>query len=138
MEEWIQSGKKFHVVRDHMNHCFPMNGGMWGGVKGGIENISSLILGWKAGHTQYMEDMKFLWAKVFPVAKHSLYQTDSYCCQRFEGTHPFPYQRLPNFEHVGQVFMEDNKPRYSDIDRFIRINESPSVCRKDPSWKTGR
>jgi hypothetical protein len=26
-EEWIQSGKKFSIMRDHMNHCHPMNGG---------------------------------------------------------------------------------------------------------------
>lgn len=29
VEEWIKSGKKFSIMRDHMNHCHPINGGIW-------------------------------------------------------------------------------------------------------------
>ena len=31
VEEWINSGQRVHILRDHVNHCIPMNGGMWGG-----------------------------------------------------------------------------------------------------------
>jgi hypothetical protein len=34
VEEWIQSKAAVHILRDHVNHCITMNGGMWGGVKG--------------------------------------------------------------------------------------------------------
>lgn len=37
VEEWIESGKPIHSIRDHVNHCFPMNGGMWGGIRGAIK-----------------------------------------------------------------------------------------------------
>lgn len=37
VEEWIRSNKSVHSVRDHVNHCRPLNGGLWGGVKGGIK-----------------------------------------------------------------------------------------------------
>lgn len=137
-----------------MNHCYPMNGGfliyyliivlvivnpvgMWGGVKGGIPNVTALVRDWKSGHQAYMEDMKFLWAKIYPIARESMYQTDSYCCLRFQHTHPFPYRRLPNFEHVGQVFTVDNIPRHTDIDNFLRIRENPVECRKEKEWTHG-
>ena len=28
--EWIHSGKKIHIIRDHPNHTWPINAGMWG------------------------------------------------------------------------------------------------------------
>ena len=110
---------------------------MWGAVKGAIKNMAGMVNSWKSGHSKYMEDMKFLWSKIYPLATASMYQTDSYCCLRFPGTHPFPFQRLPNYEHVGQVFMVDNMPRYSDIDNFIRIRPSPGKCRKNMTWMVG-
>ena len=30
VEEWVQSGKTLHTMRDHPQHNFPMLGGMWG------------------------------------------------------------------------------------------------------------
>ena len=33
VEEWIQSSYPVHIMRDHVNHCIPMNGGMWGRYK---------------------------------------------------------------------------------------------------------
>ena len=34
--EWMKSGKKVHTIRDHPNHDRPLNGGLWGGVRGCI------------------------------------------------------------------------------------------------------
>jgi len=30
VDEWIASDKKFHIMRDHPAHGFPILGGMWG------------------------------------------------------------------------------------------------------------
>ncbi len=35
VEEWLESGRRFHIVRDHCYHSFPMMGGLWG-VRGGV------------------------------------------------------------------------------------------------------
>lgn len=99
--------------------------------------MAELMDTWRSGRATYMEDMRFLWSKIYPLAQKSMYQTDSYCCLRFKGTHPFPVQRLPNFEHVGQVFLEDNQARHTDIDRFLRIRPSPLACRKNETWLHG-
>lgn len=37
VEEWIESKKNIHSIRDHIHHCNPMNGGMWGGTKEAIK-----------------------------------------------------------------------------------------------------
>ena len=30
VDEWLDSGKKLHIMRDHPYHRVPMLGGMWG------------------------------------------------------------------------------------------------------------
>jgi len=37
VDEWIESGYSVHSIRDHPNHNRPLNGGMWGGVKGSVK-----------------------------------------------------------------------------------------------------
>lgn len=39
VNEWIESRYDVHILRDHINHCLAINGGMWGGVKGAIPNM---------------------------------------------------------------------------------------------------
>ena len=34
VQEWIESNKSLHSIRDHVKHCYSFNGGMWGGLKG--------------------------------------------------------------------------------------------------------
>ena len=43
VEEWIQSGTLVHSLRDHPNHDRPLNGGMWGGRKGAVPDMASLV-----------------------------------------------------------------------------------------------
>jgi hypothetical protein len=46
VEEWIQSGKAMHTIRDHPNHERPMNGGLIGGTKHAIPvSITALFAG---------------------------------------------------------------------------------------------
>ena len=50
VDQWIDSGKRFHIMRDHpfhVNHSVP--NGMWGGTKYAVPDMMSLI------HT-YMEN----------------------------------------------------------------------------------
>ena len=30
VQEWLQSKKSFHIMRDHPQHCVPILGGTWG------------------------------------------------------------------------------------------------------------
>jgi hypothetical protein len=40
VQEWIESGKPFHIMRDHPQHNIQILAGMWGAVPGCIPNFS--------------------------------------------------------------------------------------------------
>lgn len=42
VDEWIQSDKHFHIMRDYASHTERMHAGMWGGVRGSIAKQSYL------------------------------------------------------------------------------------------------
>lgn len=77
VQEWIESKAPIHILRDHLNHCLPMNGniptlapiwsiwwylaldvyvcmygyvyvgGMWGGVAGAIPDMTQHVNSWE-------------------------------------------------------------------------------------------
>jgi len=136
IEEWITSKYPIHIVRDHVNHCIVMNGGMWGGTKDILSSMKDKILNWHS-RDEYMSDLYFLEEHVWPDIKYKQIAHDSYCCDRFPNTKPFPTQRFSTYQHVGQVFDQYDQPRYLDIDGYIRGVPIPNTCRKQPDWIYG-
>lgn len=130
IEEWIESGKCIHSVRDHVNHIRPINGGMWGGKKGCIPGgIRDRIEKFDRG--SYMQDIYFLERVIWPLVENDQMSHDAYSCSNFAGSRPFPTQRDENYQHVGQVFSFDDKPRMTDIDGFIRGVQNDPKCRPE-------
>ena len=137
VEEWIESGRPVHVIRDHVNHCSrPMNGGLWGAVKNAIPFMNESLQSWSKKDA-YADDLDFLQEKIWPRVKKFHLAHDSYCCDRFKHTVPFPSKRPENYQHVGQVFDGLDRPRISDIDGFIKGVPIPSKCRKESEWIYG-
>ena len=116
VQEWILSKRPIHIVRDHVNHCIPMNGGMWGGVKGAIHNMKQLIHDW-SNKDEYGADLHFLEDVIWPSVYDSTVslQHDSYCCDKYSAARPFPTKRYPNYQHVGQVFAADGMTTSSSV-----------------------
>lgn len=136
VQEWIVSKYPVHILRDHVNHCIVMNGGMWGGIKGAIPHMDKSILAWE-NKNEYMADLHFLADVIWPEIKDKQLAHDSYCCDRYPHTKPFPTKRPMTYQHVGQVFDEFDRPRLTDIDGFIRGVPIPNSCRKEPEWIYG-
>jgi hypothetical protein len=113
-----------------------MNGGMWGGTKGAIKHMSRYIDEWSS-RDQYMADLHFLEEKIWPIVKKKQIAHDSYCCDRFPNARPFPSKRPLMYQHVGQVFDENDNARMMDIDGFIRGVPVPGSCRKRVDWIYG-
>jgi FkbM family methyltransferase len=114
VDEWIESQKKFHVMRDHPSHShYTMSGGMWGGTRDALPNINLLLIQ-KTMSNVYIEDMNFLDSVVWNIARQSILQHDSFSCGRFGDDHPFPSKRV-GFEHVGSVYI-DGRMRQIDVD----------------------
>lgn len=137
VQDWVDSGAPSHVMRDHVNHCSaPMNGGMWGAVRGALPSLGAQLDAWPAKDA-YAADLDFLAEKVWPELRHTHVAHDSYCCDRFPRTRPFPSRRPLDYQHVGQVFDALDRPRMSDIDGFIRGVPVPVSCRKEADWIYG-
>lgn len=66
VNEWLASGKKFHVIRDHERHYdFPMLAGMWG-VRGGLPlSTRETIAEWARDASAYLVDQIWLGNRVW-------------------------------------------------------------------------
>jgi hypothetical protein len=111
VDEWIYSGKQFHVMRDHPSHSTnTISGGMWCSRK--LPNLMKEFE--DLSDQEYMADMNFLSSVIWPMARGNTIQHDAFSCESFGGGRPFPLPRV-KWEHVGSVFV-DGKMRDGDVD----------------------
>ena len=118
VDEWIDSGREFHVMRDHPYHVAAMMGGMWGMRTGSFKGMKSKIQDFIS--RGYHEDKKgadqaFLWGLIWPVAQTDVYTHDPF----FTENAPFPtVERDPEamVYYVGECVREDDT-LWSQADR---------------------
>lgn len=75
VQEWIDSGRSFHVIRDHILHNALMMAGLWGGrTDTGIDIVALMRTYFKAGTTTiYGDDQRMLGSVLWPlIRKRSL------------------------------------------------------------------
>lgn len=124
VDEWIESGKRFHVMRDHPSHSnYAMSGGMWGGTRNAIPDMEARLTR-RALIPSYLQDMNFLNEEIWPIAQRSVVQHDSFSCDKFGGGRPFPTPR-DGWEHVGSVYV-GGKMRQVDVDILEKAVAVPS------------
>ena len=129
VKEWIESNKKFHVMRDHPSHSnYAMSGGMWCSTE--FPSMESLLK--DVTNQAYLQDMTFLNNIMWPIVKKSVLQHDSFSCIKF-GAKPFPTARV-GWEHIGSVFI-NGKMREGDVDILKRAKQP---CNKKQSIPNGR
>ncbi len=118
VDEWLQSDKAFHIMRDHPYHCVPILGGMWGTRKQVLPNMKSNIEQYQAGN-YWQSDQEFLRDVVYPKIKSDSFIHDSFF--RYE-THafPFPTKREAGL-FVGQVYDASNIPDQGSSDFLQKI-----------------
>lgn len=104
VEEWLRSGRYFHVMRDSYMHTELILAGMWGGV-GGILPIRKLITEFTrsgaSGAIVRTIDQIFLRRLVWPLVRRSLMTHDG--LHQVLEAQDFPaHATLPAGRHVGQ------------------------------------
>jgi protein O-GlcNAc transferase len=97
VNEWLDSKKLIHIMRDHNFHEVPILGGMWGAKKGAIIDIKEKIEAYKK-NSSWGDDQNFLRDIIYPYIKNHALVHD----EIFQNS-PFPTQRI-NYEFVGDVF----------------------------------
>jgi len=102
VDEWLASGKAFHVMRDWWTHTEVMLAGLWGGVGGVLPPLTGLLAEFRPPSlANWHVDQWFLRQMVWPTARTSCLIHDS----RFRclGARDFPAgSELPPGRHVGQ------------------------------------
>lgn len=119
VDEWIESGKLIHSMRDHPAHCRAMNGGMWGAKGGALPNMVTSILGWLKKLDRpfaYSDDQDFLGRVIWMHFYNHALQHDS-CC-KYPDSKPFPTKR-DGYRFVGEVFEADGTPRAGDWEQIV-------------------
>jgi hypothetical protein len=142
VNEWLNSSKFCHIMRDNPEHFTKMLGGMIGFYnqrdRSVANHIFSLIIDRRSsaeynanGNSPKRNDQEFLAKYVYPLVEGNSIVHDSYLCKWFPGSRPWPSRR------VGNCFV--GSP--SDCN----INESnskyltcPKKCRpkSHPEWTT--
>lgn len=104
VDEWIKSGKDFHIMRDHPFHGnYPILAGMFGSKGGLINNIEEIIQSENL-NDMYHSDQFFLQKYIFPLVKNSCLVHDEF----FEKKQ-FPLKRN-ELEFVGEPLTENDLP----------------------------
>jgi hypothetical protein len=109
VDEWIASGKSFHLMRDSVYHRrYPAMGGMWGGIGGKLLHVADLIDRWGLYDRRGQSD-RFVSDVLFPL------MNDDYICHdgtgNFSDGRPFPsHPPLVGTRYVGGKIEIDKPP----------------------------
>ena len=106
VDEWLNSDKDFHIMRDHPYHATEILGGMWGCRNGILHGITGLINDYQKGDF-WQVDQNFLKEKIYPLIRDRSFVHDEF----FEKK-PFPTIRL-NKQYVGESFDEKEAFNYN-------------------------
>jgi len=115
VDEWLNSDKDFHIMRDHPYHNALILGGMWGVKNGILKNIVDLIKNYNKGDF-WQVDQNFLREQIYPIVVNTSFVHDSYHNIN-SWSKNFSIERIDQ-EFVGDVFDEHNQ-RHSQYYKLI-------------------
>ena len=105
VEDWLASGRPYHVMRDNPKHCELMLAGMWGAHRGNLGPMGEAIAAYVEANAGRLNDraldQKFLRDTIWPLIRRDALVHDA--CFGFGDTTPFRDEfALPPPMHVGQ------------------------------------
>lgn len=111
VEQWLNSDKTFHIMRDHPYHGFPILGGMWGYKHSDKYDFKKLLASFEQAN-EYGTDYNFFAKVLYPIIGD-----DKLVHDEFFDKQPFPLSRIDT-EFVGDVF-DENNTRHSEFWKAI-------------------
>ena len=105
VEDWLGSGRAFHVMRDLPTHAELILAGMWGARRGNLPGMRARVEAFLAGQTGRMgirmADQLFLRREIWPVVRQHVLVHDAFF--GFGEVSRFRREfELPGNRHVGQ------------------------------------
>lgn len=104
VQRWLDSGKGFHIMRDHPWHGSKMLGGMWGCRSGALPEFNELMARWNQ-EDRWQTDQDFLNTEIYPrIVNDSMIHASFFKIEPHAEDFPMPRRGT---EFVGQVFDEN-------------------------------
>lgn len=129
VDEWLQSGKPFHLMRDHPHHNALILGGMWGCKKNTIPQMAELIQEWQ-NFDGKGRDQEFLAQKIYPLIENKCLIHSELIKYVGEVLHPFPTKRVGR-QFVGEPFSDDVSHAPLDLSNLqVKTFRRPDYSRK--------
>lgn len=77
VNDWLESDKDIHCMRDHVEHNVPILGGMWGCRNGVLSHMGDMINSWPFKEHKG-SDQEFLHINVFNLYHHTILAHDKF------------------------------------------------------------
>ncbi|MFM8316399.1 MAG: hypothetical protein ACKOA8_19135, partial [Deltaproteobacteria bacterium] len=107
VDQWLESGQDFHILRDHPAHNISILGGLWGAKTQAMRHFKRAFEAVNPVGVRN-EDQIFLEQNVYPVARKSSCVHDSFFFREF-WRRKFPTKR-DGYAFLGEVFDENDQP----------------------------
>ncbi len=118
IEDWVESDKNFHIVREHPEgHCMEMCAGMWGCKGGSVPDMPQLVQEYinSVDPNVHGIDQFFLRDVIYPrYAQHSSCVHDQWTPYR--EAHAMTIKRdlaLDGFAFIGEAIDENDEDRWT-------------------------
>ena len=102
VQEWLESGRYFHTMRDAGSHTELILAGLWGAVAGAVPDMEGKIQAYLSQplESRHFADQFFLRDHIWAYVRQSLYAHDRIF--GFFDAHPFPGPQVPyKLTHIG-------------------------------------
>jgi hypothetical protein len=122
VRDWIFSGKKFHIMRDHPHHKYKILGGMFGTRK--LDNFiwtEQLQRMKKDGDRNYDQD--FLSEFVYPLIKNNVLIHSNFIHFDYEHCIEFPIDYDANLRFIGEYIYSDetrSEDHINILNRYLK------------------
>lgn len=121
VEEWIDSNKSFHILRDHPHHEHKVNGGMFGLKINDNYNLTNVINDWLIGKKldlfNKFGDLDFLDNILYDKYKEDIIVHDS-VYNNLPNSKPFPTP-MEDYKFIGEIY-DENENRYPQYRVLVR------------------
>lgn len=107
VDEWLNSDKHFHIMRDHPCHGIEILGGMWGVKAPLLKNMNSLVDNYNKKNF-YQDDQIFLKTVIYPLINNDCFIHDEFFNFNSDRKN-FPNVR-DGLQFVGEIFDEFDNP----------------------------
>lgn len=120
VDEWLNSGKTFHIMRDHPFHEQKIMGGMFGTKKIKAVPTWKTIVDKVIQTSSYMYDQDFLRDYIYPHIKddaviHASFHHYEQICRRF------PIKYCDEYRFVGEYVYEDDRRDDETVEKLKSI-----------------